>query len=99
MRFLKLIIILLLWKLRRWVLIKIWKYDIHPTARIGLSYIYPKRLIMKKESEIRHFNVAIHLDLIVLGENSSIGRSNWITGFPTGTTSKHFSHQSNRKVS
>jgi acetyltransferase-like isoleucine patch superfamily enzyme len=52
---------------------------------------------MKKGSKIGHFNVAIHLDTVVLGENSSINRFNWITGFPTGTNSKHFRHQSDRK--
>lgn len=34
---------------------------------------------------------------MVLGKNSSIGRQNWITGFPTNTDSLHFSHDSNRK--
>lgn len=32
-----------------------------------------------------------------LGKNATIARSNWITGFSTGTTSKHFAHQKNRK--
>ncbi|MDR2010187.1 MAG: acyltransferase [Bacteroidales bacterium] len=97
MKFLNLIVILLPWKFRRWLLIKIWRYDIHPTARIGLSYIYPKHLVMKEGSRIGHFNVAIHFDYMEIGRNSSIARSNWITGFPTNTTSKHFSHQLNRK--
>ncbi|MFL5787405.1 MAG: acyltransferase, partial [Flavisolibacter sp.] len=30
-------------------------------------------------------------------EKARIGRSNWITGFPTGTISNHFKHQSLRK--
>jgi acetyltransferase-like isoleucine patch superfamily enzyme len=93
----RIIIILLPWQLRRWVLIKIWKYEIHRTARIGFSYIYPEHLVMKEGSRIGHFTVAIHLDLIKLGKNTRIGRSNWITGFPSGTLSKHFSHQSDRR--
>jgi len=91
------IIILIPWKIRRFLLIKFWKYDIHPTARIGLSYIYPRHLVMKAGSAIGHLNVAIHLDKIEMGENVSIGRSNWITGFPTKTNSKHFTHQTDRK--
>jgi acetyltransferase-like isoleucine patch superfamily enzyme len=96
-KLLSVIIILFPWKLQRLLLVKIWKYEIHPTARIGLSYIYPKKLIMKKGSKIGHFNVAVHLDKIEMGENASIGRSNWITGFPTGSNSKHFAHQVDRK--
>jgi acetyltransferase-like isoleucine patch superfamily enzyme len=86
------------WRLKRWLLIKIWKYEIHKTAKIGLSYIFPKKLIMKKRSKIGHLNVAIHLDKIEMSEYSKIGRSNWITGFPTGTSSLHFSHQTERKA-
>jgi acetyltransferase-like isoleucine patch superfamily enzyme len=96
-KILSFIIVILPWKLRRCLLVKIYKYEIHPTAHIGLSYIYPKYLIMKENSKIGHFTVAIHLDKVEIGANSSIGRSNWITGFPTGTNSKHFSHQTDRK--
>lgn len=85
------------WKIKMWVLTRFYHYDIHPTARIGLSYIYPKYLEMEEGSSIGHFNVAIHLDKIVLGKNSSIGRSNWITGFPVGTESPFFKHDIARK--
>lgn len=93
----KLILLLFPWSLRRKILIKKFGYKIHPTAHIGLSYIYPKYLEMGAGASIGHFNVAIHLDKIVIGENSSIVRSNWITGFPTGTDSKFFSHDKERK--
>lgn len=52
---------------------------------------------MKKKSYIGNFNVVVNLDQMILGENSSIVRSNWITGFPSGTSSLHFKHQKNRK--
>ena len=93
----KLIVILLPWSLRRKILIKKFGYKIHPTAHIGLSYIYPKYLEMGEGATIEHLNVAVHLDKIVIGSNSSIGRKNWITGFPTGTDSKFFSHDKARK--
>ncbi len=92
-----LLIVFFPWKIKRFLLIKIWKYDIHPTAKIGLSYIYPKKLTMAKGSQIDNFTVAIHLDAVILGENSSIGRSNWLTGFPKTLNSDHFAHQKNRK--
>lgn len=94
---LKLLLLFFPWSLRRKILIKKYGYKIHPTAHIGLSYIYPKYLEMDAGSSIGHFNVAIHLDKVVVGENSSVVRSNWITGFPTGTDSKFFSHDKERR--
>ena len=49
-------------------------------------------------ARIASLTVAIHLDLIDMGEKARIGRSNWITGFPTGTNSPHFSHQVQRRA-
>jgi len=96
-KILSLIIVVFPWKLKRFLLIKIWKYEIHPAAKIGLAYIFPKHLKMAKGSKIGHFTVAIHLDLLTMEENASISRSNWITGFPKKSKSKHFQHQINRK--
>jgi len=96
--FLKILSILLPWRLRRLVLNKFFNYEIHRSARIGLAWIFPGKLIMAPGSRIDHFSVAIHLDKIDLGENSTIGRSNWITGFPTKSSSLHFKHQSERKA-
>lgn len=90
------ILIILPWFIRRILLIKIYKYKIHKTARIGLAYIFPRYLEMGENSRIDHFTVAIHLDKLIIDNNSTIGRSNWITGFPTETDSLHFKHQPNR---
>ncbi len=90
------IIVLLPWKIKRFVLTHFLKYEIHPTAKIGLSYIFPKHLTMKEGSQIGHFNVAIHLNHLSMGKNSSISRNNWITGFPLGTKSQHFAHDKDR---
>lgn len=96
-KILNLMIVLMPWKLKRFLLVKFYKYEIHPSARIGLSYIYPRHLVMKEGATIGHLNVAIHLDLIQMGRNSIISQKNWITGFPTKTNSLHFAHQTNRK--
>lgn len=95
-RLLNILLIFFPWRMRRFILIKFYHYDLDPTARIGLSYIYPKHLIMEEGARIGHFNVAIHLDKMFLGKNATIARGNWITGFPTGTSSKHFAHDKNR---
>ena len=94
----KLLTLLLPWPLRRQALIKWFGFEIHPTAHIGLSWIFPKRLVMKENCKIDHLTVAIHLDYIQMGANSLIGRGNWITGYPTHTDSKHFHHQTERKA-
>lgn len=92
-----LFIIFLPWKLKRFCLTKFFKYNIHPSARIGFSFVLPKHLIMEEKATIGHFNVAIHLNLLHIGKNSHIVRSNWITGFPTDKESKHFAHDKDRK--
>ncbi len=70
-------------------------YQIDSSARIGLAWIYPKHLRMGKKTRIDHFSVAIHLDSIEMGDHATIGRSNWITGYPSGSD-KHFAHQTDR---
>ena len=97
-RILSLLIIFLPWSIKRFILIKIWNFEIHPSSRIGLSYIYPSKLRMHQNSKIGSFNVAINLDEVVLKKNSSISRFNWITGFSTKKKTKHFSHQKDRRI-
>jgi acetyltransferase-like isoleucine patch superfamily enzyme len=92
----KLIIIFFPWTLKRWMLKRKFGYEIDPSARIGFAWVYPKQLRMGKKSRIDHFTVAIHLDSIDLGDYSTIGRSNWITGYPSGSQ-KHFAHQKDRR--
>ncbi len=85
------------WPLRRRYLNWVFGYEIDPSANIGWAWVFPKKLIMKEKSCIRHLTIAIHLDIINIGAYSSIGRSNWITGFPSNISSGHFAHQHNRK--
>lgn len=94
---LRFLTILLPWPLKRRVLMRRYGFDIHPTARIGLSWIYPESLSMGPGARIGHFNVAIHLQAIRMGKAATIGRRNWITGFPAGTASGHFAHQADRE--
>lgn len=92
----QLIVIFIPWRLRRILLNHFWKYDIHPKARIGFSYIFPKHLVMEEGATIGHLNVAIHLELIHMKKNSTICQRNWITGFPLKDKTK-FQRFPNRK--
>lgn len=93
---LKLILVVMPWRLRRGCLVRWFGYEIDATATIGWAWVFPRRLVMKAGSRIGHGTVAVHLDEIDLDEHAGIGRLNWITGFPSGTDSKHFAHILNR---
>jgi acetyltransferase-like isoleucine patch superfamily enzyme len=99
MLILKIITILLPWHFKRLILKNVFKYEINKSARIGFSWIYPEKLIMESNAKIGSLNVAIHLDFMSIGKNSSISRGNWITGFSTKKSSKHFAHQIGRSSS
>jgi acetyltransferase-like isoleucine patch superfamily enzyme len=91
----RLCVVLLPWFLRRHVLGALYGYEIHPTARIGWSWIFPGKLAMGEHARIGHLNVAIHLARLELGPHALIERGNWITGFPAGDR-RHFAHQPGR---
>jgi acetyltransferase-like isoleucine patch superfamily enzyme len=96
--FKKLFVSVFPWFIKRILLNKLFGYEIHPSAKIGFfAWIFPKKLIMKEGAKIAHFSVAVNLDKIEIGANTSISRGNWITGYPSKTNSKHFLHQPERK--
>jgi len=84
------------WPLRRLILVRCFGYSIHPSARIGFSFIKPRRLVMEENSRIGHLTAGVHLDLIHLKPHAIVGNGNWITGFPGGS-STHFAHQPERR--
>jgi len=70
------------WQLRRRILIALFGYKIHSSARIGFSIIFPKRLEMGEGARIGNLTVCKGISLLRMGEKSSIGNLNWISGFP-----------------
>jgi acetyltransferase-like isoleucine patch superfamily enzyme len=93
LRFLSL---LLPWGLRRSLLEKQFGYSIHPSSRIGLAWIFPRRLVMEEGARIGHLTLCKNIDLLHLGAHAVIAQLNWITGFPSGQ-SRHFAHQPDRR--
>lgn len=91
-----LLVMILPWFIRRRILNVFYKYNIHPNARIGLSYIYPTYLEMGDGAHIGHLNVAIHLDKVIMSKDCTISQRNWITGYPL-KEKKHFQDFPNRK--
>lgn len=88
--------LLLPWSLRRRFLERQFGYSLHPTSRIGLAWIFPKRLIMEENARIGHLTLCKGADLLHVGAHAIIGQLNWITGFPSGHP-RHFAHQPERR--
>jgi len=88
--------LLLPWHLRRAFLERQFGFQIHPTARIGFAWIFPTRLIMEEGTSIGDLTVAKNLELLHLKTRATIGRGNWITGFPMGR-SLHFAQETDRR--
>jgi serine acetyltransferase len=84
------------WEMRRSFLEKQFGYTIHPTCRIGFSFIFPTRLIMEEGSRIGNLTMCKNIDLLHLKAHTSIGNGNWITGFPLGP-SRHFAEEKDRQ--
>jgi acetyltransferase-like isoleucine patch superfamily enzyme len=84
------------WPLRRRFLERQFGYSIHPTSRIGLAWIAPRRLVMEEGAQIGHLTLCKNCDLLHVGAHAVIGQLNWITGFPLGS-SRHFAHQTDRR--
>lgn len=95
----KLIISLLLlpvpWVLRRVLLEMCCGYSLHPTCRIGFALVYVDELVMGEHTSIGHLTVCKGLKRLHMGAHSSIGRGNWITGFPAENKT-FFAHQMDR---
>lgn len=89
-KILSILILILPWKIRRIIYIKIFGYKINKNSYIGFSIIFPKNLIMKEYSRIGHLNICKNIDLLQLDQHSIIENLNWITGFPSIKNSIHF---------
>jgi hypothetical protein len=94
-KLLNLIVCLLPWVLRKPVLKAVYGYVIGDGARIGWAYVFPRRLVMGPGARVGHLTVAIGLEELRLGEKASIGRLNWISGFPKGA-GRHFASEPDR---
>lgn len=81
-RFLALLAVLLPWRLRRMLLVSLFKYDIHPSARIGFAWVFPDHLKMAANAHIGNLTVCRGMQLLQLDEAAWLGNLNWITGFP-----------------
>jgi acetyltransferase-like isoleucine patch superfamily enzyme len=76
------------------LLIKFWRYDLHPTSHIGFSWIFPDYLRMDAYATIGHLTVSRGLERLCLDEYAIVGRLNWIAGYPkSGLAYRHDSER------
>lgn len=65
---------------KRWIYCRLLRWEVHPTARIGITYILVKELIIERDVSISHFNVIKGCDFVHLKEGAMIGAFNWVSG-------------------
>ena len=88
--------LLLPWTLRRWILQKRFGYILHPSSRIGWAWVLPNCLILEEGASIGHLTLCKNIDLLHLKPHATIGRGNWITGFPS-RGAHHFAQEEDRR--
>jgi len=102
MNYWKILISLILWifpwSIRRPLLNVLFGYKISKTAHIGYSIIIPDNLEMSNHAHIGHLTFCKGISLLKLGEFSSIGNLNWITGSPI-KNANFFKHRTDRDPS
>lgn len=81
-RFLALLTVFLPQSMKRFIGRRFLNWDIHPTAHLGRSLIFVKKLTMGPGSSIGPFNVIRDLEELRMGEGANIAARNWIIGVP-----------------
>jgi len=76
---LHIIISILPWRFKRVVLNKFFGFQLHKTARIGLSVLDVRSLKMDAGSSFGHLNFVRSVNAIELQDSASVGNLNWIT--------------------
>jgi acetyltransferase-like isoleucine patch superfamily enzyme len=97
-KILSLLVIPLPWFIKRQLYTLIFKYELHPTSRIGLSWLLVDSLSLGQGAKIGNLNVIKGLNKLELADFSSIGSLNWVSGFPLNTNSLHFQHEVGQRM-
>ena len=92
----QILLFILPWAIRRKLLVKIFGFEIHPSAHIGKSIILAKQLKMGAKSRIHNLVFCKRIDRLEMGDDSGIATMTYITGFSVkcenlfkGTSERH----------
>lgn len=92
------LVLFLPWPVRRRVLERVFGYSLHPSSHIGVAWVYPENLVLCAHARIGHLTVCKGLQRVTLEPFATIGRLNWITGFPASADGTgHFAGELDRK--
>jgi acetyltransferase-like isoleucine patch superfamily enzyme len=95
-RFFSLVLVSLLpWSVKRFILESVYGFKIHPRARIGISIVAPDYLEMGADSQIATGVVMINIRRVTIGDYSVIMRGCWFSAYPLRLQGS-FSHIKNR---
>lgn len=92
----RLLIVLLPWRLKRFLLRVLFRYELHPRSYIGIAWVFPRQLVLGEGASIGHLTVCKGLERLELAAHASIGRLNWISAWPLNRP-PHFAHLPGRK--
>jgi acetyltransferase-like isoleucine patch superfamily enzyme len=84
------------WFLKRPALSLLLGYELDRRAKIGLAIVDAQRVRMGKGSMIGHLAAVRDLELLEMGEFSSIGSMCWVSAHPRGDA--HFAHIPERRL-
>jgi acetyltransferase-like isoleucine patch superfamily enzyme len=96
-RLVQIVLFPLPWTVRRWLLGKLFGYDLHRTARIGFSVLDVDMVRMGPGARIGHLTFAKGLTLIEIGAGGILGNLNWVTAYPL-KQHDFFAHRGDRKT-
>lgn len=94
-KILSILIVFFPWKIKRYLYIKIFKYNIHKSSYIGYSILFPKKLELDENARIGHLNFCKNIDLLKINKNGILENLNWITGCPSHVKSS-FTYKEDR---
>ncbi|TRW80539.1 acyltransferase [Mycolicibacterium sp. 018/SC-01/001] len=71
------------WVLRRRLLVGLFGFRIHPSARIGFSFVLADRVELGEGALIKTLTMIKGMSELTVGPRGRIGNLNWITGLPS----------------
>merc|ERR1711879_566528 len=73
-------------QLKRLILNYFFDFEIDRSAKMGVSWVYPKKLSMSSGAYIGHLNIIKNIELLEMGEGARVGHQNTVTCAEKGAT-------------
>ncbi len=80
------------WFLKRIIYSKYFGFELAKNSRVGFSIVLCDKLKMGSNSKIGAFNIVKNINMLEIGDFSTIGNFNWISAYPL-TDKIHYNNQ------